>query len=62
LTKKSKLVKTHLPHSRILFAFTAFFAWAILSAKPAPIDAEKQERHFSAGQVFDYKQPILFGV
>ena len=31
-----------------------------LVAKPDPVAADKQERHFSAGQVFDYKQPILF--
>jgi hypothetical protein len=29
-------------------------------AKPDLVGAEKQERHFSAGQVFNYKQPILF--
>ena len=36
------------------------FAASALVAKPDPVDAEKQERHFSAGQVFNYKQPILF--
>jgi hypothetical protein len=31
-----------------------------LVVKPNPVDAKKQVRHFSAGQVFNYKQPILF--
>ena len=36
------------------------FATSSLVAKPDLGITEKQERHFSAGQVFDYKQPILF--
>ena len=36
------------------------FATSYLVAKPDLGITEKQERHFSAGQVFDYKQPILF--
>ena len=46
-------------HTRLTIALSLFAASSLV-AKPDPVGAEKQERHFSAGQVFNYKQPILF--
>jgi hypothetical protein len=46
-------------HTRLATALSLLVAGALV-AKPDLVGADKQERHFSAGQVFDYKQPILF--
>ena len=46
-------------HTRLATALSLLWT-SSFQANPDLVGAEKQERHFSAGQVFNYKQPILF--